>query len=244
MKNVEKTLAFTLLLLVSHSLTGQNIDIDQMPVAEMSLILNHQEEGYDLKLYKFDQKGVTNTSLSKGSNLLKVGGDISKILTELNPGKFIKTKVFRSKDLYFLELKTSEMTIMNDIGLDVSKQIMKKLGYVLKEEKVPAEVWEITIVNESIITSLMGIDVPIGVVKSVSMDKETLHIIGDINYLGLVLAKHYLSDYVFAEPFEGVFAFSIPKGLSGEKLHDFLQKNYGLALKKGVKELDYLVVGK
>lgn len=244
MKNVEKTLAFTLLLLLCHSLTGQNIDIDQMPVAEMSLILNHQEEGYDLKLYKFDQKGVQNTSMSKGSNSLKVGGDISKILTELNPGKFIKTKAFRSKDVYFLELKTSEMTDINDIGLDVSNQIMKKLGYVLKEEKVPAEVWEITIVNQSIVTSLIGVDVPFGVGKSLSMDKETLHIIGDINYLGLVLAKHYLSDYVFAEPFEGVFAFSIPKGLSSEKLNDFLQQNYGVALKKGTKELDYLVIGK
>jgi hypothetical protein len=235
---------FFLFFLTGQGLTGQTIQIDDFPDAEMSLILSHKGKGYDVKLHKFGKNGSRNTSLTKGENLLKVGGNISKLLTELNSDKFINTRAFRSKDVYFLELNTTRTTAMSEIGLDVSREIMKKLGYVLKEEKVPAQVWEITIMYKSIVESLKGLDVPLGVEKSLSMDSETLHIVGDINYLGIVLAKHYLSDYVFAEIFEGVFAFSIPKGLSAEKLNDFLQGNYGLALKKVTKELDYLVISK
>jgi len=244
MMNTKKIITLFLFVLAYNSLTGQTTALEDIPKTERNLVLSYQDEKYDLKLYKFEKNGMKDMSLSKGPTLLKMGGNISKLLVQLNPDKFINTRAFRSKEVYFIALNTSQMTVVNDIGLKVSRQIMQKLGYNLNEEKVLGEVWEITIIDKSMVTTLSGVDVPAGVISRLSMDKENLNIIGDTKYLGLVLAKHYLSDYVFAEEFEGVFSFSIPKSLSNEKLNDFLEQNYGLTLKKVTKELEYLVIRK
>lgn len=225
-------------------LCAQVINVDDIPESEMKLLLNHQELDYNIKLYKFEKRGMKNVSTSKGPQLLKVGGNLAKILVQLNKDKFINARAFRSKDTYYLDVEVFGSNSIDSLGLRISKTILGKLGYEIKEEYIPRKVWEITVRNRQLLASLKGEGVPEGVSQSLSMDKETLFVLGDLKYLGVVLAKHYLSDYVYSEEILGIYAFNIPKGLSSKDLAVFLDKNYGLKIENTIKDLEYLVITK
>lgn len=205
------------------------------------ILMHESTEQFSIELIKYSSTGSIDLSYSKGDMSLKMGGTIDRILLNLYADEMIKTNEVYDRSIYSLQVESMGKNKIDDILDEIGALVTNSLNIKMSKKVVPSNVWELSVKQPDILLNLKGKGVPAGTAQYLSIKNNKLNVVGDLQFLGEAIAKHYLSDYVYSPLIEGIYLFEIPKNLEEDELHEFLLENYGIGLERNSRDIEYLV---
>lgn len=151
----------------------------------------------------------------------------------LKPNKYILTNelVFlKDRDIIDIksELKTNHSNSDSIRGL-LEVHLQKALGLKIEKRIVPTDAWEVYVIDESKIH------------KDTSM-KELVQVKGDLMAIAMYLDRNYVDEFIFSLDKIHRSALIMPVNVNFETLPEYLEKEYGIGLRRVKKDIEFISI--
>lgn len=149
----------------------------------------------------------------------------------MTPHKYILTNdilFLKDKDIVDIksELDTHQSTT-DSIRYLLSVHLQKALGLKIEKRIVPKDAWEVYLIDESKIH------------KDTSMN-ELVQVRGNLKSIAIYFDRIYKDEYIFSKDETNQSALIIPINVNFESLPEYLEKEYGIGLRKVKKDIEFI----